>query len=438
MVKFSHIADCHLGAFGRNPTLKEYNLQAFERTIEISIDEEVDFIIIAGDLFHNPHPDMDIVDRAVKSLMKARKEGIRIYSVYGSHDFNLSNASLIDVLESADVFKKVVHYLEDEGGLKVIEDPTGVKITGLSGRKNRMDADYYKTVDIPNPDGDSIFVFHTPIAEMKPADIHEEKTVPLSLLPEGYDYYAGGHIHKRITHMEEKRVVYPGPTFGSSYTDLEKEIDRGFYIIDDWELEYKPIEVCTIHREDIVADGLTAEEVEGDLIEKSGKDLVDDVVLLKIKGELSQGMPEDVDFTRIRKRYESNGASTVYLNRRGLEGKTGEKLKIRDEEDEELEERVLNEYHVPEDLNLRFGEDLLRVLKSEQKDGETNQSYEDRIWTECWNIIQERDEYKKRKEKEKDDVGEEEKVKQEEKKSVDEKDKGEGQPSIFDFEGGGS
>ncbi|MFW6141187.1 MAG: metallophosphoesterase, partial [Candidatus Saliniplasma sp.] len=73
MVKFSHIADCHLGAFGRNPTLREYNLQAFERVIEKSIQEEVDFIIIAGDLFHNPHPDMDVVDRAVKSLVKARK-----------------------------------------------------------------------------------------------------------------------------------------------------------------------------------------------------------------------------------------------------------------------------------------------------------------------------------------------------------------------------
>ncbi len=405
LVKFSHIADCHLGAFGRNPVLREYNLKAFEKAVKISIDRNVDFMIIAGDLFHNPHPDMDVVNRAVQSLMKARRNGISVYSVYGSHDFNISRASLIDVLESADVFKKVVHYLDDEGSLEHVTDPTGVSIAGLSGRKNRMDVSYYQNLDFKEPDDESIFVFHSPITEMKPADIHEEKTVPKSSLPEGYKYYAGGHIHRKL--VDEKEgvpIVYPGPTFGSSYTDLEKDIHRGMFIVDDWEKEYVPINVADIKREIIIADGWTIDELEDELLKLSEKDIADDVVLLKVKGTLTEGYPEDIDFNRIRKRIEENGAETVYLNRRNLEGKETERIKVKQEKEEELEERVLNEYTSPDNVPVQFAEDLLKVLKEKQKEGETKSDYENRIWEESWHILQNIDDYKERAEEKEDEV----------------------------------
>ena len=51
--KFLHIADCHLG-------YRQYNLaeryndfgRAFHRMIDIAIAEKVDFVLLAGDLFH--------------------------------------------------------------------------------------------------------------------------------------------------------------------------------------------------------------------------------------------------------------------------------------------------------------------------------------------------------------------------------------------------
>ncbi|MFP4050533.1 MAG: DNA repair exonuclease [Thermoplasmata archaeon] len=445
MVKFSHIADCHLGAFGRNPVLREYNLKAFEKAVEISIEREVDFIIIAGDLFHNPHPDMDIVNRAVKSLMKARKNGISVYSVYGSHDFNISRASLIDVLESADVFKKVVHYLDDEGSLEHVKDPAGVSIAGLSGRKNRMDVSYYQNLNFKEPDDESIFVFHSPITEMKPADIHEEKTVPKSSLPEGYKYYAGGHIHRKL--VDDKGgvpIVYPGPTFGSSYTDIEKDIHRGMFIVEEWKKEYIPIEVAQIRREIVDADGWTIDELEDELLNISGNDIEDDVVLLKVKGTLSEGYPEDIDFSRIRKRMEENGAETVYLNRRNLEGKETERIKVKQEEEEELEERVLTEYTSPDNVPIQFAEDLLKVLKEKQKEGETQSDYENRIWEESRHILQNIDDYREKEEErskeEKSKKGGSEKISpdeesQEIEKQKDEKKKQKGQITLSDFGG---
>ncbi|NIO36872.1 serine/threonine protein phosphatase, partial [Candidatus Bathyarchaeota archaeon] len=60
MYKFAHIADCHLGA-NRNPVLQKLESDAFEKAMTKSIEEEVDFIVISGDLFHSNIPDMGVV-----------------------------------------------------------------------------------------------------------------------------------------------------------------------------------------------------------------------------------------------------------------------------------------------------------------------------------------------------------------------------------------
>ncbi len=388
MVKFAHMADCHLGAFGRSPELREYNLKAFEEAIRICIDREVELIIIAGDLFHNPHPDMDVVNRAVKAMIDARNQGIRIYAVYGSHDFNIAKASLIDVLESAEVFKKVVQYLHEEGSLEHVKDSSGIYIAGLSGRKNRMDASYYRELDFQEPEGDAIFVFHTPVAEMKPADIHESATVPISVLPEGYRYYAGGHIHRRLEHDKDGvHVTYPGATFGSSYTDLEKEEHRGFFIVDDWVPEYVQLDVCSIQRKDIDADGMKASELDEVLLELSEGPIDSDIFLLKIHGELTEGEPNNIDFSAVRERLEENGAGTVLLNNRQLTAKNLERIKINEESTEKIEEGLLEEYGTPEGIDVGFAGELLDILKVEQADGERKDDYEKRLWSNAWTLI---------------------------------------------------
>lgn len=455
MVKFAHIADCHLGAFGRNKVLREYNLKSFEKSIQKSIDENVDFIIIAGDLFHNPHPDMEIVKRAVSKLMEARKENINIYSVYGSHDYQISQASLIDVLESADVFKKVVTYLDGENSLKLQKDPTGVSIIGLSGRKNRADVSYYKQLDFPEPEDKGIFVFHSPIAELKPADIHEERSLPLSLIPDGYEYYAGGHLHKRIEHEEEKNIYYPGTTFGANYTDLERD-ERGFFIVENWEPEYIELDDPKIKDIKIDANELTVKELRGKIEELYDKNYDEDILLLKIFGTLSEGEPSNINFNKVKSKLKDKGLETVYLNRHGLERKETERMKLKkgekEEKEEKIEKKIFEEYTSEKEVPVGFQEDLLEVLKNPQKEGETKDDYEKRIWKEAWEMIKEKDSYeeknveKDRKEEKKESNGKKDKrekkenkeKKKEEKESSEEEaepEKSEGQISLTDFGG---
>jgi len=119
--KFAHITDCHLGAW-RNPRLKEINIKAFQKAITICVEERVDFIAITGDFFDVNVPDLDHVKRAVDILIQARKNGIEIYMIYGSHDFSVSSVSIIDILHSAGLFIKPIKFeqIKDKIKLKFI------------------------------------------------------------------------------------------------------------------------------------------------------------------------------------------------------------------------------------------------------------------------------------------------------------------------------
>ncbi len=63
--RFAHIADCHIGAWV-DPRMKELPLINFERAIEISIERNVDFVLISGDLFNTALPGIDLVTRLLK------------------------------------------------------------------------------------------------------------------------------------------------------------------------------------------------------------------------------------------------------------------------------------------------------------------------------------------------------------------------------------
>ena len=47
-MKFAHLADCHIGGW-RDPKLKELGIRSFESAVKVCIEENVGFVLIAGD-----------------------------------------------------------------------------------------------------------------------------------------------------------------------------------------------------------------------------------------------------------------------------------------------------------------------------------------------------------------------------------------------------
>ena len=105
--RFAHLADLHVGAW-RERALAEVGLAAVRAAFERCIEERVDFIVIAGDLFDATLPDMAHVRETAEVLRRVREAGIPVYATYGSHDYSPSATSVIDVLEASGLFVKLM------------------------------------------------------------------------------------------------------------------------------------------------------------------------------------------------------------------------------------------------------------------------------------------------------------------------------------------
>ena len=170
MYKFAHMADIHIGA-NSNEFLKDLEIKSFNKALDKCVELEVDFILISGDFFHVAIPDLNIVHKIVKKMMELKKLKIPIYVIYGSHDYNPSSKSVIDILEVSNVVKNISDLKEKNGiiELKFIVDPkTGAKITGIPAKKMGLERTDYAKLDkknLINEQGFKIFMFHTEIEE---------------------------------------------------------------------------------------------------------------------------------------------------------------------------------------------------------------------------------------------------------------------------------
>ena len=142
-MKFAHLSDCHIGGW-REDTLRDVNLKSFEKAIEICIEQHIGFVIIAGDLFDTALPSIDILKSTAKILNKLKEFDIPVYVIPGSHDFSASGKTMLDVLENAGLIVNVMKF--EDGKLQFTTDRTGVKLTGMYGKKGGLETADYQTL----------------------------------------------------------------------------------------------------------------------------------------------------------------------------------------------------------------------------------------------------------------------------------------------------
>lgn len=427
MYKFAHLADCHLGA-QKYPELKELEIKAFKDCLDKCMEEKVDFIIIAGDLFHSNLPDMGVVKEAVGKLKEVKEKGIAVYINYGSHDFSPSETSIIDVITESGLLKKLFHaeiFKDDTGEEKIklnftIDERTKAKLTGVSGRKMGIDSTYYEMLDkksLENADGFKIFVFHTAIKNLLPDFLSKMDGIDVKLLPQHFDYYAGGHIHKRI--CEDKLdnygvITYAGPLFAGYPRDLEmsaKGEKRGFFIVefDEKIHNLKFCENINFHELDLAeylflafeADYKNSNQLYEDIsseikrISALGK-LSGKIVILKVKGELSGGKTSEINFHEIRRLLKDGGALHISINHHGLVSKEFTEIRVKGGTIDEIEQNLLlenigNIEVQSKELNNRQGAELagrlMKTIRQNPKPNEKKGDYSNRILKESLNVL---------------------------------------------------
>lgn len=422
MYKFAHLADCHIGS-QKYPELKKLELLAFKECMEKCVEEKVDFIIIAGDLFHSNLPDMGVVTEVVRLLREVKEEGIEIYIIYGSHDYSPNETSIIDVIAETGLFKKVFvpTVIEVEGKEKlklnfIIDQKTNAKIVGLPGRKIGIEEEYFEKIDrksLEEEAGFKIFVFHSAIKAFGSKFFVEKhkRNIKKSSLPKGFDYYAGGHIHKTILeHDNHSFIAFPGPLFAGYPRDLEltatQKWKRGFFIVEfDDKIQGTPVfheinfegHVKGFRYFQFEADDKNSYQIYEEIKEKVEKEDFDrQIVVIKVKGQLSGGKTSDIDFNEIVQCLKERGACHVAINYHGLISTEFGKSRRKGETPSEIEVNLLKEnlanLELPH-MNLKGEEllnmslELLNVLRQSPKPNEKKSDYTNRIVSNALKVI---------------------------------------------------
>lgn len=399
MIKFAHLSDVHLGSWNNHPDLREYPLRAWEKAVDKCIEEGVDFIIIAGDFFDTSLPSVDALRKAASEMRRCKENGIGVYAIAGSHDFSPTGKSMLNVLEDAGLLKDVAKMEESDGKIKLsftVDKKTGAKICGIVGRRGALERSYFENLDrsIEKEDGKKIFVFHSGISEHAPKYL-DTVTIPLSLLPKNFDYYASGHVH--VSSYDEKTsIAFPGPLFPADFHELER-YDSGFYIVElNGALKVRriPIKLCDVSVIKISVDGKKISDIEKELLEIiEGEQLKEKILLLKIEGVL-EGRIADINLKPSITLAVEKGAAVVKKSMR-ITSKEYQETKIAEHKSvEDLEEKIIKETvsnaklsWLTKEQTERLVFDLMSALKEEKNEDETVSAYQERIKQQAAKIL---------------------------------------------------
>ncbi len=391
-MRFAHLADCHLGGW-REPKMRELNFRAFSKIIDEIILRKADFVVLSGDLFNTSLPDIDIIKRTVSELKRLRDAKIMVYAIAGSHDFSPSGKTMIDVLEKAELLVNVARGDVENHVLKLeftVDKKTGAKLTGIPGRKGMLDKKLYSKLDynkLEHEPGFKIFLFHTAISEYLPKNAYMD-SLGISFLPRGFDYYAGGHVHSRFSENVKGygRIVMPGPGFPNNFKELEELRFGGFWMVSASEninAEFVPVRLMDSLNIEIDCTNKSPEEVSSDIEKQLKQKLDDKIILIRIKGTLSVGRINDINFRHLYDLGYSNGAYYIMRNTSGVRIKELDRQEVQENDIEKIEDEIIQQNS--SNMNIfadekDFVKKLFNVLNKEQVSGsETKSAFEERV-----------------------------------------------------------
>ncbi len=233
-LRFIHSADWHLdrpfkGLSHLPDSIKKHvqdsTFKAMDNILSLAISEQVDFIIIAGDLFDQNHRSIRAQMRAKAGFEQLKKHNIAVYLSHGNHD-PLSDPSVqVDFPDNVFVFGSKVSCFEH-----LTDSGTRVHLYGFSYPNRHITEDmvpYYEKKDGADI---HIGILHGSIRGNMDHDNYAPFSLE-SLETKRLDYWALGHIHKGGTLNRQPFIAYSGDIQGLS----SKETGEKGVLLVEWQ-----------------------------------------------------------------------------------------------------------------------------------------------------------------------------------------------------------
>lgn len=209
--RFLHAADLHIdspliGLATKSEELAsrvdDASRRALDNLVELAIDEECRFVVIAGDLFDGQWRDYRTGRFFADRMRRLDKAGIRAFIVLGNHDAENRFASRLE-------FSGNVRLLSHRNPESILIDGLDAVVHGLSFPERHTRRSIAADYPAPAPGRFNIGLLHTSCAGHDGHAPYAPCTVE-QLVNHGYDYWALGHIHTHEVLHREPFVVYPG------------------------------------------------------------------------------------------------------------------------------------------------------------------------------------------------------------------------------------
>lgn len=209
--RFLHAADIHLdsplkGLVGQEGNAAERvrtaTRQALVQLVDLAIEEKVNFLIIAGDLYDGDWRDYKTGLFFVAQMGRLNSVGISVYLLHGNHDAESQITKRLVLPGNVNVFgarKPESFQLEAHN----------VTLHGQSFRQREVTENLALRYPAPVSDTFNIGVLHTGLGGMG----GHANYAPCSLddlANKGYEYWALGHVHQAAVLRHDPPVVFPG------------------------------------------------------------------------------------------------------------------------------------------------------------------------------------------------------------------------------------
>ncbi|MCV0431602.1 DNA repair exonuclease [Nitrosopumilus sp.] len=234
---FSHISDTHLGLVQYGSEEREQDVyNVFNQAIDTSINDHVDFVIFAGDIFHVPNPNGTAIIQMANGLKRLKQNNIDSFFILGEHDISRIRTTPIPYVYHNLEFSKYI------GQGKPVEYKN-ILLAGFDKIRKTEISQYeekFATIDkiAKEHSGHKILVLHQGITEFNKFAGELQSTD----LPKNFTYYAMGHLHdtdiKQFNHLNGP-IAYPG-SIELTTSEGIKETKKGFFEVDISEKEATP------------------------------------------------------------------------------------------------------------------------------------------------------------------------------------------------------
>lgn len=212
--RFVHTADIHLDSPMKSLALRHAALgelvanasrQAFVRIVDLCLDEAVDALLIAGDLYDGDQTSMKTARFFAEQLHRLDAAGIRTFILRGNHDALSKITKELVLPPSVVTFGGRADALPLERGGALPD----IVIHGLSFSNPKAPEGLLPKYKPPVPKAINIGLMHTSLNGAPGHDPYAPCSVA-DLEDSGFAYWALGHIHKRVAHVGHCTVVMPG------------------------------------------------------------------------------------------------------------------------------------------------------------------------------------------------------------------------------------